>query len=142
MIVQFYGITFDAPDGWQDITESLPEGSPPTISKASGASVVQFSIAKYSGGKLPNISLDDLKSFTIEFCQKEDIEVKNIFTGKKFGMMHAGVSSKTADELLDAWYLSNGKDIVFVTYVGISDDATILAHELTEARGIVSSISF
>lgn len=45
-------------------------------------------------------------------------------------------------KLLEVWYISNGNDIVFVTYVGISDDENILADELSEARGIISSISF
>ncbi|CDX44605.1 conserved hypothetical protein [Mesorhizobium sp. SOD10] len=142
MIVEFYGITFDAPDGWQDITASLPDGSPPTISKASGASAIQFSIAKYRGGKRPNITLDHLKSFTIEFCQKNSICIENIFTVGKNGMIHAGASPEAVDKLLEAWYISNGNDIVFVTYVGISDDENILADELSEAREIISSISF
>ncbi|TGQ73028.1 hypothetical protein EN829_011320 [Mesorhizobium sp. M00.F.Ca.ET.186.01.1.1] len=142
MIVEFYGITFDAPNGWQDITASLPDGSPPTMSKASGASAVQFSIAKYRSGEMPNINLGDVKSFTIEFCQRNSIDIKNIFSGSKSGMTYAGVLSEAADKLLSAWYLSNGRDIVFVTYVGISDDVNILADELSEAREIVLSMSF
>ena len=34
MIVQFCGLTFDMPAGWEDITDDLPEGSPPSLVKA------------------------------------------------------------------------------------------------------------
>ena len=142
MIVQFHGITFDAPDGWQDVTESLPEGSPPTISKASGASAVQFSIAKYRAGKKPNINPDDLRSFMIDFCKNNSIDLLNIFAKTHNGIMVSGISSESSDEIINAWYLSNGRDVVFVTYVGISKNASILTEELGEAKEIVSSISF
>jgi hypothetical protein len=73
---------------------------------------------------------------------KKSISIENIFTGHKTGMIHAGVLSEAVDKLLEAWYISNGNDVVFVTYVVISDDENILIDELSEARGIISSISF
>lgn len=142
MRVEFYGLTFDLPAGWADITDDLPEGSPPTLAKASGASAVQFSIAKYHSGKNPKVSLDDLRSFMTEFCQNNSIDVEYISIRESHDIMCVGALSETAGELLSAWYLSNGKDVVFTTYVGLDDDADLLDKELDEARAIISSMSF
>ncbi|MER8751895.1 hypothetical protein NKH57_21900 [Mesorhizobium sp. M1050] len=142
MIVQFYGVTFDMPTGWEDITDNLPAGSPPTLAKASGVGAVQFSIATYHSGKNPNVNFNDLRSFMIEFCQNNSIDSKDISSAKNNNIMCVGLASKTEDETLSAWYLSNGKDVVFVTYVASSEDAGRINKELTEAKTMISSMSF
>jgi hypothetical protein len=122
MIVQFHGITFDAPVGWEDITDDLPAGSPPTIAKASGVSAVQFSIAKYRSGKKPNADFGVLRSFMLEFCQKNDIDAKNIWAKKFNDAMCVGVLSKTEQQVLSAWYLSDGNDFALVTYMTLDEE--------------------
>ncbi|BCG94096.1 hypothetical protein [Mesorhizobium sp. 131-2-1] len=142
MIVQFHGLTFDLPAGWEDITDDLPEGSPPTLAKASGIGAFQFSIAKYRSGERPNTDFDVLRSFMIEFCQDNFIDIGRIFE-KKFGAaMCVGVSSRTVDQTLSAWYLSNGDDFAFVTYLAQGEENDLIDKELDETREIISSISF
>ncbi|WP_192257398.1 hypothetical protein [Mesorhizobium caraganae] len=142
MIVQFHGITFDAPVGWEDITDDLPAGSPPTIAKASGVSAVQFSIAKYRSGKKPNADFGVLRSFMLEFCQKNGIDAKHIWAKKFTNTMCVGVLSKTEKQVLSAWYLSDGNDFALVTYISFDEAQHLMDEELEEARTIVSSISF
>ncbi|CAN7576973.1 hypothetical protein [Mesorhizobium caraganae] len=142
MIVQFHGITFDAPVGWEDITDDLPVGSPPTIAKASGVGAVQFSIAKYRSGKKPNADFGVLRSFMLEFCQKNDIDANNIWAKKFNDKMCVGVLSKTEKQVLSAWYLSDGNDFALVTYISLDEEKHLMDEELEEARTIVSSISF
>lgn len=142
MIVQFHGLTFDLPTGWEDITDDLPEGSPPTLAKASGVGAFQFSIAKYRSGERPNTDFDALRSFMIEFCQNNFIDIEHIFEKEFRNTMCVGVSSKTVDETLSAWYLSNGNDFAFVTYLGPGEESDFVDKELDEAREIISSISF
>lgn len=141
MIVQFYGITFDLPAGWEDITDDLPAGSPPTLARASGVGALQFSIAKYRAGEKPNAGFDVLRSFMIEFCQNNLIDAKRIWARKFDSTMCVGVSSETEDKTLSAWYLSNGNDFAFVTYVALGVENDRMNKELDEATEIVSSIS-
>lgn len=141
-MVQFYGITLDLPAGWEDITDELPTGSPPTLAKASGVGAVQFSIAKYRSGKKPNADFDILRSFIIEFCQKNLIDAEHISAEQFDDTMCVGVLSKTSDETLSAWYLSNGSDFALVTYVALGESNESIDKELDETRGIISSISF
>ncbi|WP_189347969.1 hypothetical protein [Mesorhizobium sp. M4A.F.Ca.ET.090.04.2.1] len=56
--------------------------------------------------------------------------------------MSVGVLYRKADETLSAWYLSNGNDFAFVTYVGLGEESEIMNEELDEVRAVVSSISF
>ncbi|TRC79105.1 hypothetical protein FJV83_12655 [Mesorhizobium sp. WSM4307] len=143
MIVQFHGITFDAPVGWEDITDDLPLGSPPTLAKASDAGgSLQFSIAKYRSGEKPSANFDVLRSFVTEFCRNNFIDVERIFATEFGDVMCVGVSSRTADQTLSAWYLSNGNDFAFVTYLAEGDEYDLIDEELGETREIISSISF
>ncbi|MER9244506.1 hypothetical protein [Mesorhizobium sp. M0145] len=142
MRVEFYGLTFDLPAGWVDITGDLPEGSPPTLAKETdGGGAVQFSIAKYRSGEKPTVDFNVLRPFMIQFCQNNSIDVGHITNNESEGIISVGVLSEAVDQLLSAWYLSNGNDVVFMTYVGMANDTDCLK-ELDVARAIVSSISF
>ncbi|TIQ20079.1 MAG: hypothetical protein E5X51_18240 [Mesorhizobium sp.] len=143
MIVQFYGITIDLPVGWEDITDDLPEGWPPTLVKESDAGgALQFSIAKYRSGEKPNADFDVLRTFMIEFCRNNFLDIERIFERKFGDVMCVGVSSRTTDQTLSAWYLSNGNDFAFVTYLAQGEEYDLIDEELGETREIISSISF
>ncbi|MER8730251.1 hypothetical protein NKH28_10445 [Mesorhizobium sp. M1227] len=142
MRVEFYGLTFDLPAGWVDIAGDLPEGSPPTLAKETdGCGAIQFSIAKYRSGEKPNVDFNVLRTFMIQFCHNNSIDVGHISNIESDGIISVGVLSETGDQLTSAWYLSNGNDVVFMTYVGMANDTDCLK-ELGVAKAIVSSISF
>ncbi|MBZ9659695.1 hypothetical protein LB523_11635 [Mesorhizobium sp. ESP-6-4] len=140
MRIQFYGITLDLPDEWEDITDDLPNKGPPTLAKTSGVGALQFTIARYSGGEKPNADFDVLRSFMIQFCQNNHIAADHISTQKFGNIMCAGVLSTTIDKILSVWYLSNGNDFALATYLALESD--LVSKELEEARAIISSISF
>ena len=56
--------------------------------------------------------------------------------------MCVGVSSRTTDQTLSAWYLSNGNDFAFATYLARDEEYDLIDEELSEVREIISSISF
>ncbi|MER8818945.1 hypothetical protein NKH70_03830 [Mesorhizobium sp. M0991] len=142
MRVEFHGLTFDLPAGWVDIAGDLPEGSPPTLAKETdGCGAIQFSIAKYRGGEKPNVDFNALRTFMLQFCQNNSIDAGNITKNESESIISVGVLSDTDDQLLSAWYLSNGNDVVFMTYLGMANDTDCLK-ELDVALAIVSSISF
>ncbi|WP_421912656.1 hypothetical protein [Mesorhizobium sp.] len=142
MVVQFYGITFDLPTGWEDITDDLPTGSPPTLAKASGVGAVQFSIAKHRSGKKSNADFGELRSFMVELCQNNLIDTEHISARKFEKIMCVDVISKKADQTLSAWYLSDGDDFAFVTYLALGEENDRINEELNDTREIISSISF
>jgi len=55
-------------EGWVDVTDDLPEGTPPTLAKPEGVGALQFSVAKYRAGAKPNVSEDDLEALLVKFC--------------------------------------------------------------------------
>ncbi|MCP9230865.1 hypothetical protein NMG46_11490 [Mesorhizobium sp. LMG 17147] len=141
MRVEFHGLTFDLPAGWVDIAGDLPEGSPPTLAKETdGCGAIQFSIAKYRSGEKPNVDVDVLRTFMIQFCNHNSIDVRHITQHESEGIVSVGVLSETTEKLLSAWYMSNGNDFVFMTYLCLADEDYL--EELDVARSIVSSISF
>ena len=68
--IPFKMFTVVAPDGWEDVTDSLEiEGPPFTLARADGVGALQFSIATYSGGERPDPSPDDLLEMVEGFGQ-------------------------------------------------------------------------
>jgi len=142
MTTAFYGITLQIPAGWEDITDALADGSPPTIAKASGVGAVQFSIAKCQSGEQPNADLNALKSLMIGFCQNNQIEIDQVSEGEFGRVKCASIFSENGSQVISAWLLTNGKDFALVTYVALGEENDEIAGELDQAREIISSISF
>src|SRR4051794_33045611 len=103
MRVQFYGLSFDLPEAWADITQDVPGGSPPSLARPTGAGAIQFSIAKYRGGEEPNVTIDRSWALLEEFCQSNDMPCDNMVdcTGK---LISVEASSLTNRELIRARY--------------------------------------
>ncbi|MER9544391.1 hypothetical protein NKI72_20255 [Mesorhizobium sp. M0437] len=75
------------------------------------------------------------------FVETIFIDVERIFERKFGDVMCVGVSSRTTDQTLLAWYLSNGNDFAFVTYLAQGEEYDLI-DEVGETREIISSISF
>ncbi|HSO31026.1 MAG TPA: hypothetical protein VLT33_00880, partial [Labilithrix sp.] len=58
----FAGLTMVIPDGWSDVTDDLPAGTPCTLARPDGIGALQFSRAHYRGGVVPEITVEDLES--------------------------------------------------------------------------------
>jgi hypothetical protein len=128
-------------DQWEDITASLRERNVPfTLAKAErGVGVLQFSPALHKGGPLPQPSLGDLSAMLAEFGERHGMGVPfegESFYGEVFG---AGASFRYGDDAIRVWYLSDGTNIMLVTYTCSWCNRS---DELRESERIVRSVRF
>ena len=138
MLVQFHGLRFDLPPGWMDVTDDLPDGSPPTLTQPSGCGVIQFSIASCSGGGAPEITIGNLRSFLADFCARQSLVAGNLEeTVARVSVVGCVLQAK--DEVVAAWYLTNSRDVVLVTYCSPTSEHS---DELDQARHLVATIDF
>ena len=59
--------------GWLDITEDVGPGNLASLAQAEGVGALQFSVARYSGGPLPQIGLSDLEGMLRSFGSARDL---------------------------------------------------------------------
>jgi hypothetical protein len=128
-------------DGWVDVSDDMPEGTPPTLAKLEGVGALQFSVGRYRSGANPQVSPDDLAALLKEFADTRSLGLAADVERGKSASHYVGGSFLHGDDLIRAWYLTNGSDLALVTYVAeaASGDAAV---ELAEAGTIVKSIDF
>ena len=141
MRVQYHGLQFDLPPEWTDITDDLPEGSPPTLARPSGLGVIQFSITSYRSGTDPEVTGEDLRQLITDFCSRRSLNAGQLEVTIR-RIMTVGCVTTATDELVAVWYLSNGRDIVVLTYTALSSRDLDTAEELSQARQLVATIDF
>jgi len=129
-------------EGWADITDDLPEGTPPTLAKPEGVGALQFSVAKYQAGARPNVSQDDLDALLVEFAKSRALGPASNLERGQGASQRVGATFFREDDLVRAWYLTNGQDVALVTYVGAAAASPVSLSELAEASAIVASIAF
>jgi hypothetical protein len=141
MRVEFHGLHFDLPAGWADITDDLPIGSPPTLACETGVGVIQFSSAVYSSGVDPEVTIDSLWVLITDFCDRKSLIIGEIeeLLGQ---IMIVGFSSSVNEELVAAWYLSDGKNVILVTYTSSDACNAETNRELAQARDLITTINF
>ncbi|GAA2817238.1 hypothetical protein EDC40_103647 [Aminobacter aminovorans] len=141
MRVQFYGLLFDLAAGWVDATGDLPAGSPPTLVRPTGVGALQFSVARYSGGKHPHVSLADLQDMMGKHCEglARDFGSHTVSDGD---IDKVGCVSFEHGETMAMWYLSNGRDVVLVTYCAMGTGDPEISKELAESKLMVETIDF
>jgi len=132
------GLTLEVDSGWVDVTE---EGEPLTMTRGQeGVGALQFSLAFYSGGEVPNPSAEDLLGMAREFGQQRELGPGFDESCREFGIIKSGASSyRSQGYFLRAWYVSDGANIALVTYTSAWD---VRERELDEAERIVASVQF
>jgi hypothetical protein len=127
-------------DGWHDITHEVEAVDPPwTLAKADGVGALQFSIATYVSGSIPNPSSQDLLALLREFADSHEL-------GEPFGivtedqdLLIAAASFRFGDDFARAWYVSDGRSFAKVTYTcawGEEKD------ELSDCELMIRTLSF
>jgi hypothetical protein len=141
MLMTFAGVRFDLSQEWCDITEDLDPGAPPTLARDDGVGVIQFSVAKYKSGTKPSVSQTDLKEMLSEFLKsKRLIGIEpSVLEGSR--CCAVGGISATPEEVIGAWYVSNGTDVALVSYTCTANDP-IYKEELAEAGNAVRTLEF
>jgi hypothetical protein len=141
MLVEFYGLHFEAPPGWVDITDDLEDKWPPTLAGPLVGGALQFSIARYKSGKLPNITMSDLRQILTNFCA--NLPQKFNEPVERAGSMNTiECVSYGEEDLVAVWHLSNGRDYVMATYTDVGPKYPETGYELSQARQLVASIEF
>lgn len=117
--ITFDGIHLTLPnDSWRDISETLDAGSPFTLAKEDGIGALQFSPAVYHSGKDPKITLNDLVELVIEFGRQHQLgEPADLDSESIDAIILAAGSYRDRDNFVRAWYVSDGLNLVFITYV-------------------------
>ncbi len=137
----FNGFGIQAGDEWEDITASLEEpDSPFTVARSErGVGAIQFSPAIYRSGPMPSVSPKDLAAMLSEFGERRRLRDpfdSLPFSGSVFGI---GSSFRSGDDFVRAWYLSDGANVMLVTYVC---DWCNRFDESRECEEIVRSVRF
>lgn len=140
-ICAFANVRISLPTGWFDISDDLPEETPPTLAKQDGVGALQFSVAKYSSGPRPEINPANLDELLEEFAKTQMLGAAADVERGQSTSHYVGASFSRGGDLVRVWYASNGTDVTLVNFVaeaGRSDAAV----ELAEAGAIVRSIDF
>src|SRR6266702_3264772 len=113
--VEFAGLLMIA-KGWEDVSDELPDEAPFTLAREFGNGVIQFTVARYHKGKQPNVSIDDLQKLFDEFCKIRHLDITSSPLPDSKVLAIGGIS--IGDELVGAWYLTDGASIALITYAG------------------------
>ncbi|MDZ4289278.1 MAG: hypothetical protein U0984_15035 [Prosthecobacter sp.] len=142
--VTFANVGLLLPAQWVNITDTLPEGSPPTLAVETGFGALQFSVANYVSGADPTIDGKALEHLLYQFEDSHDFNRSaspvTWGNGSVFGLF---CDYPQDDQFIRVWYCSDGRNTAFVTYVAdplASSDS--IRQELTEADSIVRSLQF
>jgi hypothetical protein len=142
--IRLAGLILDVPPGWSDIRRELPPDSPPTLGKADGVGVIQFSVARYRSGKVPVIRVSDLREMLEDFCAANRLEPSaSLSEGVgRDGNLFVRADLVDGDEQIVAWYVGNGSDVALVTYVTQESAHPAARKEIDDASHVVERLAF
>ena len=116
--LDFGAFSISVADGWEDITATLDDAKAPltVADPISGVGALQFSPAMYEGGRLPRVRSDDLSALLDEFASRHGLGDPFDRSTDSDGVTIEGASFHLGEDLIRAWYASDGKNIMLVTY--------------------------
>lgn len=128
------------PAEWLDVTNEIGEANPPfTLAKQDGVGVIQFSVAEYLSGKLPNVTRDVLNELLVDFAQSRELGQGYAFASQPKQPLFTAASFNFENRFLRVWYCSDGQSIVLVTY---NCQEGLQKIELSDCESIVHSLKF
>ena len=108
MNVQFPGFSIALEPDWYDVTHEVEGENPPiTIAKPEGWGALQFSVANYRSGAIPNPSTEDLRTLLFEFAERNRLGMAHDICVEENSLLLAAASFRP-DLWMRAWYVSNG----------------------------------
>jgi hypothetical protein len=111
------GVVLDLTEPWADITNDLDGNNVPwTLARPDGVGALQFSVALYQGGQVPNPTCEDLLSMIAEYAASRDLGDGFEETSLRRSIQIAAKSFRWQENYLRIWYLSDGRNFAFVTY--------------------------
>jgi hypothetical protein len=129
-----------APDEWLDVTHELEDDAAPfTLARSKGFGVIQFSLATYEKGALPEVNTDHLSRLVADFAQSRELGRGYNTACEKATLLVCASSFDFENRFLRVWYCSNGRDIVLVTY---NCEKGLERTELSDCERIVRNLQF
>jgi hypothetical protein len=136
------------PDKWVDLSDQNPDG-PLTMAwdERAATGALQVSTAEYEGGPEPRPGEADLIQLAVSFGEEQGWgELMRSSSGKcVMGAFGAAAFKRIESIQPDApaycqvWFLSNGLDFVFVTFIAMEDPQD---EEIAGAQQIAERIDF
>ena len=126
--------------GWLDVTRQIDADSPPfSLARSDGVGVMQFSVAEYEHGELPNIQPNHLKRLLADFALSREIGRGFDLVSREKPLLTCAQSYIYGTQFLRVWYCSNGRDVVLVTYVCAQGAQPA---ELPDCEKMIESLEF
>lgn len=141
MRVEFHGLTFELPHGWEEITQDLPQGAPPSLARQGGVGAIQLSFAKYRDGDRPNVTIAVLRELLDDFFCRNRMPYDNVAECEQRMMSVRGASTSDSGFVL-ARYFSNGEDVALATYVCMEAPGSEMLEDLKGVETIMNSMEF
>ena len=107
-------------DDWCDITDEVVVADRPwTLARRDGIGALQFSIATYKSGRIPNPTVQELLALLRDFASAYELgEPCDLVTEDEPLRIAAG-SFRYGEDFVRAWYVSDGYSYAKVTYTCI-----------------------
>ena len=138
-ILRIVGLSMSAPTAWDDITSSVEEGTP-TVAKSDGVGALQFSVARYSAGQRPTYDESSLRSLITEWIRNRGLEPQGVTLEQTASNQFAWVDAVKSEDLIRVFYITDGRDLAFATYLRFFRDND--PEELAEVMAIIRSLRF
>ena len=139
--IESLSFAVDVPDGWEDFTDTVNAPEPPfTLAcPETGMGALQFSVALFKGGEIPDPSTLDLMEMVKRFgIERELGEPRDVVAESRDLRLAAG-SFFGECLFLRVWQLSHGQNFAFVTY---NCEFGQEGKELADCERIVRSMRF
>ena len=118
-VLDFGDFSISVADGWEDITATLNDADVPltVADPVEGVGALQLSPAIYKGGRLPRVGPRDLSALLDEFASGRGLDDPFNRSAYSNGITIEAASFHSGEDLIRAWFASDGKNVMFVTYV-------------------------
>jgi hypothetical protein len=138
--ITFATFTVQVPRGWVDITDSVEADDPPyTLAHRDGVGALQFSVALYEAGHVPDPTPTVLLGMVAEFGRKRGLGGPTAVLVEPGPPVLAAGSFAWGEDFLRVWEVSDGRSFALVTYTCAAEYGD---QELPACERIVRSIMF
>src|SRR4051812_22158772 len=138
--VECGGIRLSTPHEWEDTTEEVEAREKPfTLTKDDGVGALQFTIALYRRGPKPDFTSATLMNMAEEFGEKHSLGDPSDQTTENGSLALAAASYRNGGDFIRVWYVSDGWNVVTITYVCGDGDEQL---EIRDCEDIIRSIRF
>jgi hypothetical protein len=138
--IAFDSFSVQTPVGWEDITDSVEAEAPPsTLAHRDGVGALQFSVALYVSGPVPDPTPAVLREMLEEFGVTHNLGEPTAVVEEIGPPSLAAGSFRDGEDVVRVWQVSHGGNFAFITYTCAADN---LGSELAACERIVRSIAF